>query len=148
MKKKGVIISVEAMLAALLLFGSFLIAASLATASDEQPSGLPLLRLYTLDVSRLGADSGAWGTVLSDSLADDSKISALASHLPPSVCLQLEIYHNTTRSSDLAYSYVNSSCNRTVDTPQYQWWRALVRRGNSSSNEFYWVKTMTYPAGS
>ncbi|MDE1798241.1 MAG: hypothetical protein KGH63_02450 [Candidatus Micrarchaeota archaeon] len=136
----------EVLLASLLLFGALLVAASLITLGNDQVTALPLLRFYATDTLAQGGDLGAWTEPVLPS-GSDNRTRALVPNLPPGVCAQVEVYANQTLASDLEYSYVNSSCNRTVDLPVQSFWRANVVWKNSSAYDFYWVRVKSYPSG-
>ncbi len=144
--RKGIILSVEVMLAALLLFGAFLVASNLAGISARPPSALPLLRFYAADTLAQGSENGAWSSPVQPS-GNDTATRALLDNLPAGVCAQVAIYANSSLSSNLRYSYVPSGCNLTIDLPVQSSYRSLVVWRNSSAYDFYWVRLSAYPRG-
>lgn len=139
--RRGVVLSVEALLAALLLFTAMLLASTLASMAGQ--TSLPLLRQYAQDTAAAGMRNGAWlGPAAS---SNDAAARALIDALPAGLCAQVESYAGGTGASSLGWSYVRGKCNQTIDTPLAQAWVAQVYRGNSTNYSFGWVRVRTMP---
>jgi hypothetical protein len=141
---RGVVLSVEALLAALLLFGILLLAGTLLQPIRPPPS--PLLEDYAQDLLQAGAETGAWLGPAGNS-PNDSAARALIEALPPALCAQAELYANNTSSASMRWAYVRSGCGLAADTPLEQRWGLVVWRANSSYSIPYWVRVRAYPKG-
>ncbi len=139
--KRGVVLSVEALLAALLLFTALLLASTLAAMSGG--ASLPLLRQYAHDVAAAGVHNGAWlGPVAS---SNDAAARSLIDNLPAGLCVQAEVYAANAGTGTPIWSYARGGCNRTADTALAQAWAAQIYRGNSTNYSFEWVRVRAYP---
>ncbi len=141
---RGVVLSVEALLAALLLFGILLLAGTLL--QPIRPSPSPILEDYAQDLLQAGAETGAWLGPAGNP-ANDSAARALVDGLPPALCAQAELYRNTTQAASLRWAYVRPGCGLAADTPVEQRWGPLVWRANGSYSIPYWVRVRAYPRG-
>lgn len=141
---RGVVLSVEALLAALLLFGILLLVGTLL--QPINPPASPLLEDYAQSLLQAGAETGAWLGPAGNP-PDDSAARALIEALPPALCAQAELYENTTDPASLRWSYVRSGCGLAADTPVEQRWGPVVWRANSSYSVPYWVRVLAYPKG-
>ena len=134
-------LSVEAMLAALLLFTGLLLASTLAAMSGD--THLPLLRQYAQDITAAGVHSGAWlGPAAS---SDDTQARALIDSLPAGLCAQAEVYAGDAPTGAPVWAYARGGCNQTIGTAWAQSWAAQVYRGNSTDYSFEWVRVRAYP---
>ena len=139
--RRGVVLSVEALLAALLLFTALMLASTLAAMSGD--THLPLLRGYAQDLAASGAQSGAW--LGPDTTSNDTAARALIDNLPAGLCAQADVYAGAPLAGAPVWSYVRGRCNQTADTALAQAWAAQVYRGNSTYYSFEWVRVRTYP---
>ncbi len=137
--KRGVVLSVEALLAALLLFTALLMASGLAAMSGD--AHLPLLRQYAHDLAAAGAQNGAW---LGWAASNDTAARALMEGLPAAICAQAEVYSVNPGNGTPVWSYTRSGCNQTIDTAWAQTWVAQVWRANSTNYSYEWVRVRTY----
>lgn len=144
--RRGLVLSVEALLATLILFGSILIAAQLSASPTPPPSALPLLRDYAQDTLARGVASGAFLQPVSDAPTDNDT-RTLISNLPSGVCVQVEVYNGSVAPANLNYSYTPPDCNLTISTPQAIAWRAAAYWHSSSSYDIYWIMARAYPRG-
>ncbi|MFH1306845.1 MAG: hypothetical protein ABIH83_04305 [Candidatus Micrarchaeota archaeon] len=151
--KKGIIMSVEALLAALVLFGMFLIMSTLISLQHDYQKYYPLLHSYSQDILLTGQKSGAFLQVIETE--NDSLIRNMADSLPPSVCAQIEIYGNVTgppygnatTPTNMYYSYTSQNCTADYLTPKAVSYRTFALHRNSTLNSYYWIKAISYPRG-
>lgn len=153
--RRGLVLSIEVLLATLLLFGFLVIISNLVALQEQRPSGLPLLRYYAQDTVRAGLAQGAWRAILSD--ANDSAARALVDALPPGVCVRVSLYNETPAPARLAYSYTPLRCRIGVDTPRYLHRELLVvppprdasnpLSAHNPQPAHYYVESLAYPAG-
>ena len=139
---RGVVLSVEALLAALLLFSTLLLTSTLAGMSGD--IHLPLLRQYAQDLATAGLQNGEWLGPIS-STPNDSAARTLIENLPAGLCVQVDIFANNAAPSSLAWSYARSRCNTSVDTAYAQQLVGEVYRQNYTNYSFYLVRVRTYP---
>ena len=142
--RRGVVLSVEALLAALLLFGILLLAGTLLQPIRPPPG--TLLEDYAQGLLQAGAETGAWLGPAAGT-PNDSAARALVDGMPPALCAQVELYANTTSSASMRWSYVRPGCGLAADTPVEQRWGLVVWRANSSYSIPYWVRVRAYPKG-
>ncbi len=138
--RRGVVLSIEALLAALLLFTALLLASALAGMSGD--IHLPLLRQYAQDIASVGLQNGQW--IRAAAGANDSSARNLIESLPAGLCVQVEVYANTPAPASLAWSYTRSRCAASVDTVFAQAWVGDVYRQNHTDYSYYLVRVRTY----
>lgn len=149
--RKGVVLSVEALMAAMLLF-SVLLLLSIMTEPIRAPTNT-MLEDYAQSVLQIGAESNSWTSAVEVSLPsnarNDSSARALIESLPSSVCAQAEVYYGGNQLTDVNWSYVRSGCFLRTDTPVVQRMGMVYARPPiapaTRAYDYYWVKIKTYP---
>ena len=145
-KNRGIILTIESLLAALFLFGSLVIIANLsATAESAKPTSIYILRNYASDALEAGVHNGAWEEFLASK--QDGKIRGMIGGLPPAVCMQAEIYADGRNAQNLTYAYVPPNCSKGIGSEEAQGWLAIANFTNSSNYTFWWVRTRAYARG-
>ena len=147
---RGVVFSVEALMAAMLLFAVLLLLSSL-TGPIRAPKQA-LLEGYAQNILQIGAENGTWiktsDATLGNDLRDDSDARALIESLPPSICAQVEVFYLDSLNQ-ASWSYVRSGCGLRTDTPVAQRMGMIYSRSlfrvSPQPNDHYWVRVKTYP---
>ncbi len=146
-QRKGVVLSAEALMAALLLFGALALAFGPLAPDSALPDGnRPVLRHAAYDALEAGVENRAWLEPL-QALPNDLKIRNLVENLSPAVCLEVEIYQDGQVPPNLTYAYVRSGCAPGYGVEEAQGWRAIINRTDSSDYSYYWVRAIAYPRG-
>ncbi len=140
--KRGVVLSVEALLAAMLVF-AFVMLSSTLTSAVREPYISPL-GSYAQDILNAGARSGVWLAPLPPTL-NDSTTRAFIESLPPSLCAQVEMRINDTTPQNLRYMYVRANCTLSAQMPIDQRWGMVMQRTDASNITPYWVLVRVYP---
>lgn len=140
---KAVIMSVEAVLAAAILFSMLLIASQLGSfEKDYYPQYSPL-RDYSDGVIATAKKTGAFDAIILNS--DDDDLKSIVDSLPAAVCTQVEIYSSTPQITNLYYSY-SPPCEAINDPPKGISYSAFaIRQGDTAS--YYWAKATSYMRG-
>ncbi len=148
-RKKGVVLTTEALMAALLLLGALMLAFGPLAPEQALPDGsLPVLRHAADDTLEAGMRDDAWLQPLqAPGIADDLKIRNLVNNLTPSLCMEVEIYGDGQVPPNLTYAYVRPGCLRGTGVQEAQGWRAIINRTDASDYSYYWVRARAYPRG-
>jgi hypothetical protein len=141
-KLRGIVLSVEALLAAILLFEILLLAQALL--NQITPPYSSQLEDYVQGLVEVGVHTGSWLGPLYE-IANDTSAKNLIDSLPPALCAQAELYENATNLSSLRWSYVRSGCSIGPDSKIEQRWAPLVFRANSTNSTLYWARVLVYP---
>ena len=103
-KLKGVLMSIDALLSAILLFGILIISFKLAMLSQGPNEQVLILRDYVQDTLVVSQKIGAIDKILTDN--NDTALHQLMSGLPPAICMQIEIYDTDIKPTKLDYVYI------------------------------------------
>jgi len=149
--RRGVVLSVEALMAATLLFAVLLLLNNL-TAPISPPKG-QMLENYAQSVLQMGAENNSWVRAVEVSMPSDKRndlgARQLIDSLPPSVCAQAEVYYGGNQMAFPNWSYVRSGCALRTDTPMAQRIGMVYARPPlapaTRAYDYYWVKVKTYP---
>lgn len=149
--QKGVILSLEALMAAMLLFATLLLLSSLV--GPINPPKSTLLDDYAQSVLQIGAENNSWVRAVEVSVQNekrnDSAARSLIESLPSSICAQAEIYYGGNQLSAPNWTYVRTGCFLRTDTPVSQRIAMVYARppaaGASRAYNYYWVKVKIYP---
>gem|GEM_PF-5725238 len=141
-EKHGIAFSVEAMLAAMVLFVMILFSASLSSSISKPFRGVDQVAYVADGIADAGAKGGAW-LYAGQPSPDDSQARALVQMAPPSVCVKAEIFNGTVSQATLLWAY--SSCNATEGFPKSVSQRPFVRRANSTGMEFRVARVSAWP---
>lgn len=135
----GIAFSLEAGLAALLLFSAMLAALQLSAVSVRPIHQIDSLAIYSEGIAQAGVKGGAFASVVS-SPANDTFTKALFSSLPNSTCARAEIFHDGIEPNNLSFAYSPSDCTSPGMGSQSSHSAAFVARQNSSSSKLYFVR--------
>lgn len=141
----GIAFSIEAMLAAMMLFAMLVFSASLASSVAKPFQVVDQLSVAASGIAEAGAKNGAWLSAPPPS-ANDSAARALVGMLPPSICGSAEIYSGTVSPDALLWSYSQANCTFADDYPREISVRPVVKRYNSSYMELWIVRVATRPS--
>ena len=143
-RRRGVVFSVEALMAAMLLFAVLLLLGSM-TAPIHAPTQ-PLLEEYAQNLLQIGAENGTWlktsDAARPNERRDDSDARALVESLPPSICAQVEVFQGGNQLARANWSYVRAGCSLGTDTPVAQ---RIGMINSRAPYYYYWVRIKTYP---
>jgi hypothetical protein len=141
--KRAVIMSVEAVLAAAILFSMLLIASQISEFKEDYNQNHIVLRDFSDGVLVSAKKSGALKSIISDS--NDEKLIEIVNSLPEAVCTQVEIYSGSVAPANLAYSYT-PQCEAVNDPPKDVAYTSFAIR-SSDSVSYYWAKATSYIRG-
>ena len=149
--KQGVVLSVEALMASMLLFATLLLLSAI-TEPIRAPADRSLEN-YAQSVLQIGAENNSWVHAVEVSMPseqrNDTGARQLIESLPPSVCAQAEVYYGGNQMAFPNWSYVRSGCSLGTDTPIAQRIGMVYARPPvapaTRSYDYYWVKIKTYP---
>jgi hypothetical protein len=144
-KRLGVIISVESLLAALLLFGILLIVVKLSNLDSSDNSEIKILRLKAQQVHLMLANTGAYDQVLLNQ--NDSTLRQTIAQLPAGLCTQIEIFDNSISAENLNYSHLSANCTMYQYTPISTSMTMHLVRQNSSSYTYHPIRVSIYGRG-
>lgn len=139
---KGFVFSIEALLAAVFLFGILLIASDLGTLSYGHSQAPKILGNY--------ADGTLSALEKSKALDDlflyrnDLKIRNISDSMPDSICTQIEIYRTSLTPANLFYSYSTPSCKMGWGTPANLRYSTYINRTSRTNVDVFWVKAIHY----
>ncbi|MFH0927524.1 MAG: hypothetical protein V1822_02995 [Candidatus Micrarchaeota archaeon] len=140
--KKAFIFSIEALLAAVLLFGIFLLISDINGVPKTNSGTGKILATYSEGLANSLDSSGALDRFFRYS--DDSQIKNLIGYMPPSTCAKIEIYSDSPSIENLIYSYTPSECTMLWDTPAGLSIYSYANRTDSTTTGFYWIKAYVY----
>jgi len=136
---KGFIFSIEALLAAVFLFAVFIFVANITDLDSGSSQAPRILSRYTDGTLSALELSGALDDLFK--LKDDSKLKNISDSMPGSLCTQIEIYNS---SQALFYSYSQSSCSTSWDSPVQVQYSTYLNRTNRTSVNIFWIKAIHY----
>jgi len=140
--KKGQIMSVEALFAALILFGTLLLISSLNSLS-HQPQEQTALREFSQDIPSSLQRAGAFSQMIDAD--NDSILNKTMKQFPPSICANIKIYSANTAPTSIIYSY-SSNCTLQRNTPVQKSMRSMARRSSYSISK-YFIETEVFAGG-
>lgn len=145
MKKdgKGVVLTVEALLAAFFLFGTFLVASTLDIYTESRSTSIPMLKEYSKDILLAGAQNNTWLEPVRN--GTDNYTRALVNSLPTSLCMQVEVYSANRNPGSLVYTYIQQNCTFGDDSEAGHYWIMSVNRTVPESPGYYWVHGIVFP---
>jgi len=142
---RGFGFSIEAMLAAFVLFAILMFSANFNVISSEPYGISDPLKTSSEDIAAIGVKSGAWSDAMGPFSKNDARARELFDTLPQGICARVEIYHDTMGISNLSYSYASANCSGRIDDRRAQSFRPFVVRTNSSVQAFYIAKVTAWP---
>lgn len=144
-KRLGVIITVEALLATLLLFGLLLIVFKLSNLDEGDNQEQKILRSKAQQIQLVLKNTGSIDEILSDD--EDTKIRELMDGMPAGICSQVEIFEESISKTDLHYSYRSTDCQIYSRTPISSSIMMHAHRTARHSITYYFVRVSTYAKG-
>jgi len=140
--KLGFIFSIEALLAAILLFGIFLLTSDISKLDSDYSQNDKILYDYADSTLVVLDKTGALKELFEN--GNDTKIKNITESLIPSICTQLEIYNYSATPQNLYYSYTSQDCTKSWSTPISSKFSTYVNRTNVSNISVFWVKAVHY----
>lgn len=139
---KGFIFSIEALLAAVFLFGVFLLISDLNELQKGFDPQQKILSQYTDGLISSLQKSGAIKNLMESN--DDTLLKNISNSMPPSICTQIEIYNYTPTMPNLYYSYSTPNCTNYWSTPSFQQFSTYINRTNQTNISIFWIKAINY----
>lgn len=144
--RRGFVLSVEALMAAMLLFSTLLLASALLQ-PVRAPAG-PHLERWAQGLLRLGAENNTWMRAgdFASAGRNDTDARALVESLPAGVCAQVETYNGLLQPARLTWSYTRRACAKRADTPAVSRVGMIWTDAPDASRPYdqYWVRVITY----
>jgi hypothetical protein len=144
-KRLGVIITVEALLATLLLFGLLLLVIKLSNLDDGDSAQLKILRSKSQHLAFALQSKGVFNQIFEDN--SDAKMRDLMDEIPAGICSQVEIYNSSISKTNLVYSFRSTDCQIYDHTPISSTIFMHSIRESSNTVNFYFVRVSTYARG-
>ncbi len=146
-QRKGIILTVDAMVALLVLFVTVAMVYSMINSLRTDPPPSAQLRHLSLDALTIMEKQHYMQEPLNlvyETSTNTSGFREFLFNTPPSICMDIEAYSNDTPSAN--YTYSKENCKRTASEYQVAWRSFMIHRNttNFSYDEYYTVKMTSW----
>jgi hypothetical protein len=146
-RRKGIVLTVDALVALLVLFVTVSMAYSMINSLRTDPPPSMQLRHLSLDALTIMEKQHYMQEPLNLVYNQSTNTSGLREFLfntPPSICMDIEAYSNDTPG--INYTYSKENCARTAGEYQVAWRSFMIHRNttNFSYDEYYTVKMTSW----
>jgi len=146
-QRKGIILTVDALLALLVLFITVTMAYSMINSLRTDPPPSAQLRHLSLDALTIMEKQHYMQeplTIVYGGTTNTSGLRDFVFNTPPSICMDIEAYLNDTPRVN--YTFAKENCQRTASEYQVGWRSFMIHRNlsNFSQDEYYTVKMTSW----
>ncbi|MFA5108662.1 MAG: hypothetical protein WC492_03975 [Candidatus Micrarchaeia archaeon] len=145
MAVKGVLLSIEALFAAGILFAMLITISNLSAMPKDYSSQSQTLRDYAQGILLSTFSDGTLQQAAFSS--SSSRLRQSLNSLPPELCVQINIYNSTPLKNSLNFTYIAQNCTLLGTQQSGVSYIPLIQRVNSSNQKFYWAEATAYMRG-